>query len=120
MVADRLRQSDAAAGFILDCFPRTTDQANWPDAMLGGTGAIDAVIVLDAPIAILRERATLRGCGDDTSQAIDRRLSLYRQQTEPLLAAYSQQLVTIDADQTVKQVHHDIITTLSSPAVSGQ
>ena len=35
MVAERLKDPDTAAGYILDGFPRTLNQANWLDQYLG-------------------------------------------------------------------------------------
>lgn len=38
MVAERLKQPDIAAGYILDGYPRTLGQAGWVDAHLNGNG----------------------------------------------------------------------------------
>lgn len=46
MVADRLKQSDTANGYILDGFPRTLGQAEWLDAHLSGPeGGLPVVAV---------------------------------------------------------------------------
>ncbi len=54
LVDDRLRQSDAQMGFILDGFPRTVSQAETLAKMLEGGGVIVervvAIIVPDAEI----------------------------------------------------------------------
>jgi adenylate kinase len=50
MVADRLQEDDARDGFILDGFPRTTEQAEALDKQLADLGRrITAVLLLDVP-----------------------------------------------------------------------
>lgn len=109
MLADRLRQLDTQDGFVLDGFPRTTDQANFLDAMLVGGPGVDAVIILTAPDDVLLHRARLRGRIDDTTPAITRRLAIYRQRTAALLGFYSDLIVTIDGDRPTEVVHLSIV-----------
>ncbi|MGK5444651.1 adenylate kinase [Micromonospora sp. URMC 105] len=68
MVRDRLAEPDAADGFLLDGFPRTTPQAAALDKLLADLGtALDLVLELvvddDEVIRRLSGRRTCRGCG---------------------------------------------------------
>ncbi|MEJ3746110.1 adenylate kinase [Actinomycetes bacterium KLBMP 9797] len=68
MVRDRLAEPDAADGFLLDGFPRTTPQAVALDKLLADLGtALDLVMELvvddDEVIRRLSGRRTCRGCG---------------------------------------------------------
>jgi adenylate kinase len=85
IVADRLERDDVVThGFLLDGFPRTLAQA---EALVEVAGdAIDLAINLDVPVDEVTRRMVARGRADDTPDAIARRLSLYEEQTEPLLA----------------------------------
>src|SRR5262245_5421889 len=61
LVNERTAQMDAARGFILDGFPRTTAQALALDAMLAARGqSLDAVVLLTADEARLLERLSAR------------------------------------------------------------
>jgi adenylate kinase len=67
MVRDRLARPDAAEGFLLDGFPRTTPQAAALDKLLADLGtALDLVMELvvddDEVIRRLSGRRTCRGC----------------------------------------------------------
>ncbi|MBO4204702.1 adenylate kinase [Micromonospora echinofusca] len=68
MVRDRLAEPDAAEGFLLDGFPRTTPQAAALDKLLADLGSgLDLVLELvvddDEVIRRLSGRRTCRGCG---------------------------------------------------------
>lgn len=67
LVARRLDAADAAAGFLLDGFPRTLDQAAALNAMLAERGTqLDAVVLLSVPedevVRRLSGRRVCRSC----------------------------------------------------------
>ncbi len=97
VVEERLRRPDAATGFLLDGFPRTADQANALERLLGER-TLTAAVDLEVPEPVVIERMLARGRDDDTEEAIRRRLDLYESETAPLLAHYERggSLVTVD------------------------
>ena len=61
IVRDRLSEPDCAAGFLLDGFPRTVEQANALDEIMVSLATkIDYVINIDVDLNILKERLTGR------------------------------------------------------------
>jgi adenylate kinase len=108
MLGEKLNAADAQAGFILDGFPRTTAQAEWLDAWLSSHSPLDAVVLLTAPESVLVQRARERGRVDDTAEAIRRRLDIYHERTEPLLAFYGPLVEAFDADRPVAVVQQEI------------
>lgn len=100
IVADRIDEPDCANGFILDGFPRTTAQADALGQMLSDKHlALDAVLQFTVDETVLvkrvvnRARETVAAGGtpraDDTAEAMTKRLQVYRDQTEPLIAYYA-------------------------------
>ena len=111
MVADRLLEPDAAAGFLLDGYPRTADQAEHLATVLAQAGrALDVVLELDAAddvvVPRLLARAEVEGRVDDTEDVIRHRMTVYRSQTAPLVDYYRQRslLRTVDGIGTVDEV----------------
>ncbi len=106
LVEDRIEQSDAADGFILDGYPRSVEQAQALDEMLKNHNTkLDAVLEFAVSEAELFERLKSRGRADDTEEVIHNRMQVYRDETEPLLEYYSHNnLQTVDAVGALDEV----------------
>ena len=117
LVLDRMNQDDAKRGALFDGFPRTLNQAEALDALLGDDG-VKLVLNLDVSTELVTERlssrrvcqecgtiykdpdieaisGTCEKCGgdviqraDDRPEAIRKRLDIYEQDTAPLLSFY--------------------------------
>ncbi len=120
MVADRLAQPDAAAGFLLDGYPRTLPQVDKLDEILAAQHhALDKVLALTADtdelVARLLKRAQAEGRSDDSEETIRIRQRKYLDETAPLLDVYNSRglLVTVDGMGEVEDVTKRIFTALS-------
>ncbi|WP_018266619.1 adenylate kinase [Methylosinus sp. LW4] len=100
IIGQRIKEKDAANGFILDGFPRTVAQAEALDRLLDREGLkLDAVIELsvdeNALLARMQNRVDeTRARGgevraDDNPSAFKTRLDAYRTQTAPVSDYYS-------------------------------
>src|SRR5450631_2823071 len=127
IISDRIDQSDARNGFILDGFPRTVPQAEALDGLLKKKRlTLDAVIELRVNESALLQRvetrvAQMRARGeeiraDDTPEVLTKRLSSYRSQTEPLIHYYSERrkLLTVNGMMTIQHVTQEIDRILSA------
>jgi adenylate kinase len=115
LIRERLERDDTDEGFVLDGFPRTVPQAEALDQMLGELGrSLSAVLELqlseEAAVQRLLGRAAKEGRSDDTPEVIRKRMSVYREQTESLVAYYLGQgsLVGVDASGTIDEVSEEI------------
>jgi len=103
MVRDRIAQADAAAGFLLDGYPRTVDQVHELDGMLQADGtSLDKVVELtadhDEVVRRLLHRAEIEGRADDTAEVIKHRLEVYAAETEPLSRIYAERGLLVQVD----------------------
>jgi adenylate kinase len=113
IVSERIDQPDCAKGFILDGFPRTVPQADALATMLTQKGiALNAVVEITADADTLVSRVANRAKesggarADDSAEVIRKRLDVYKELTEPLVAYYRQRgmLKTVDGMAPVEEV----------------
>ncbi len=127
IIADRLDEADATAGFILDGFPRTVAQAQALDSMLADKKmGLDAIIELKVDESALlarivnRARETVAAGGvvrsDDNPEAFKKRLDAYREQTAPVSAYYASRgvLKTLDGMAPIDEVTKSLDAALAS------
>ena len=102
-------------GVIFDGFPRTIPQAEALKKMLFERGdKVAAMIELDVPEEELMERLIKRGQesgrADDNEETIKKRLVIYHQQTQPLIAWYKQEGLHyhINGHGTLERIFSDI------------
>jgi adenylate kinase len=115
MILERIARPDCAAGFMLDGFPRTRQQAEALDAAMRNAGVeLDAVLLIEVPDALLEERAVGRRSDpqtgaiyhliynpppadiaarvvhrkDDTIEAVTTRIQKYHSETAPIIPFY--------------------------------
>ena len=122
LVRDALSLNNSTSeGFILDGYPRNRNQVVDLDATLSELGIeLDAVVALQADREILLERmlkrAEFEGRDDDTAEAIEKRLSIYEQETAPLVNEYRSRglLIAVDGTPAVAEVTKSIITAIGA------
>jgi adenylate kinase len=140
MVKDRLTQADAVQGFLLDGFPRNVAQAEVLREILKEKqtplhAVLEFSLANEEIISRLSSRRTCRDCGgpsvgvdkcpscggdvyqreDDKAEVIARRLEVYAESTEPIIAFYKNEglLVSINAVGNVEDITANAISALS-------
>lgn len=140
LVKERLQDADAANGFILDGFPRTTTQAVALDSELSSLNRpLDAALLIDVDKEVIIRRLTTRrmcrDCGfigseadascpkcngemyqrdDDNEATVRNRLDVYENSTAPLIDYYRgcDLLVEIDGDRDPQDVFASVTASL--------
>lgn len=142
MVQEKLENADCERGFILDGYPRNTQQAQflatitkievvldiWLDdevvvQRLGGRRVCSCGATYHLEYNPPQKENVCDQCGqelkrrdDESEEVIRRRLEIYHQQTEPLIDYYRQQgiLIEINGEPSIPQVTQEILTKLNN------
>ena len=121
MVMERLAEQDCQAGFVLDGFPRTVNQAEALDRQLVDRGApLHAVLCFEAAeeelLRRLAGRAAAEHRADDVEQTIRHRLEVFASKTRPLIDYYRHRrlLTMVDGVGKVEEVTGRILGGLPS------
>jgi adenylate kinase len=124
LIRERLGQTDAHDGFVLDGFPRNLAQAEALDELLAELErplsiVFEFQIPDDLCVERLLKRAQEEGRVDDSPEVIARRLEIYHQETEPLIQHYlaTGRVVGVHADRTEDEVFAEIQEAIEQAAV---
>ncbi|MBL7056575.1 adenylate kinase [Candidatus Woesearchaeota archaeon] len=125
MVQERLQRKDCSKGFILDGFPRTIKQANKIASVIQVNKVINISVDDEEIVKRLSRRRICSSCGkgfhldyikpkpggkcdkcnsdlyqrdDDKPEAIQKRLEVYKNQTQPLIDYYKEKNILADVD----------------------
>lgn len=119
LLMPRVFAAGAGAGYLLDGFPRSVEQAESVRAEAAERGAApDAVLYLDVPRAELMRRilrrAVAEGRADDNERTVATRLHVFEEETRPLVGYYRARglLRVIDADRPEPDVTAALLTAL--------
>jgi adenylate kinase len=124
----RLKEEDAKGGWIMDGFPRNVEQAKFLDDKVDKYGyKIDKVFYLNLSEEesyrrlIKRGRPLHEGSGElhDSPERIKNRLTIYKEGEKDVLDFYREKgaLVEINADQSIEEVHAEIMKQINGPTV---
>ena len=146
IVRDRLREPDAAKGFVLDGFPRTVAQAKALDEIMDrrGSGPLVIVDVVVPEQELIRRLAGRRICGvcgtnadvaatscakcggtlvqrsDDGQKIVLERLRVYQNATKPVLDYYRERPTfrVVNGAQPPDRVARDLDTLIDDAATA--
>ena len=118
LMGEALQRAASISRVIIDGFPRSLVQAQWLiDSKEAHNRPVDLVIVLEVPSSELQMRLEVRGRVDDTPEAIDERLRIYRHEMYPILSYFTEngiKIVHIDGTGSVGQIHDRIMAELTA------
>lgn len=123
LVRERIQRPDASAGFILDGFPRTIQQAEFLAGIVGNAAPVAAVINFFVPEDVLEARllgrSRVEGRSDDRAETARERIRVYREKTSPLVGYYRQRglLTEVDGVGTIPEIAARVVGAL--PIVQG-
>ena len=123
VVRERLAQTDAGKGFILDGYPRTIAQADSLEQILNEQGSgLDAVAFITVPEEQLVQRLLARQRADDSEKVIRDRQRVYHESTEPLIDYYDGRslLRRVDGDRSIDAVALALLEALGLAALDSE
>ncbi len=117
LLTEALHKLDHSKEVILDGFPRNSSQTKWLLSESGNKhcGEIIVIRLLISKEATL-ERLKLRHRVDDTEEAIHQRFRDYDSESGPIVSLFEEhgtRIYSVNADQTVEQVHQSILRCLA-------
>jgi len=100
--------------FLLDGFPRSSDNIEAWDEEIGSTVNIRNMIYFECSEKVMEERLLSRaktsGRADDNPETIKKRFKTFTDDTKPILARYEKEgiVLKVNAERAVDEVYKDL------------
>lgn len=107
-----LDQESLYDNILLDGFPRNLEQYNFLKIWLNQKKVtIDLAIVLEISKDETIKRLRLRKREDDTTEAIEKRLELYKSRTEPLIQELEKVTIVkrVNGERSIEEIQKDLV-----------
>lgn len=119
VVEEYLKRPEYKKGYLLDGFPRTLKQVKM------FKNNIDKVIYLDIPEKEALWRLVYRNDSnrpDDTTEAIRKRIEIFKKTVMPVIEYYDKQgrVIVVDGTKSIKEVNKEILNSLGKKLIRNQ
>lgn len=116
VMLQNLKKADLARGFILDGYPANRVQAEFLNGAARDLRLPEpAVVILEVPDGVARQRLTSRGHADDDPATIERRLADYHQEIESVRGASPPSRVfRVDGTRSEQEISREIVRQLDA------
>lgn len=118
---EMIEQLDDGSHALIDGFPRRIEEAELlEEAFTFYNREHIAIVFIDTPEDVVRERMAARKRMDDTPERIDERLKAYERDTVPILEYYQARthtnFIRVDGTKSIEAIHQDVVTALEKDA----
>jgi adenylate kinase len=139
ILKQRLEKEDCKKGFILDGFPRNPNQVKLLKKITNIDKVIVIDVSDELAIKRLSSRLSCKKCGavfnkitklpkkenncdhcnglliqrgDDTEQAVKKRLEIYHKETQPIIKEYKDKIIRVNGDRDIENISKEILEKL--------
>jgi adenylate kinase len=116
LMVQNFEKSDFTRGFILDGYPANKVQADFFSGALRNLKLPEpAVVLLEVPDTVARQRMTTRRRADDDPATMERRLADYHREIDAIREAYRpERILRVDGTKAEQEISREVVRVLES------
>ena len=110
LIKSSLESQPNTAKFLLDGFPRSQENVDAWDKIIGNSVEVSALLYLKCSSETLTKRLIGRGenRSDDNPETIKKRIDVFLSRTIPMIEKFKDKVIEIDGEPTVDEVYKNV------------